>query len=188
MHSAHCALQGGTMLKNYLKIAFRNLLKFKAYSLINVTGLAIGFACCILLFLLVHEEWTYDTFHENADRIFQVYQTTRILETGELRKMRVTQPPLAPTLKEAFPEIEHAVRMTWGGGDVQLEGRKHRLSMKMVDTEFLDVFSFPVIYGNAHTALQDPKSVVLTKDKAIELFGVENAVGRTPSWTLGKKK
>ncbi len=167
------------MFKNYLKISLRNLRKNKAYSFINIAGLAIGIACCMLLFLFVHNEWTYDAFHQNADRIFRVVLVTTNRIEGGMSKMDVMPAPVAPALREKYPEIEHAVRMTWGGGAIKHGDEQVRPRAWYVDSDFLEMFSFPLLGGNPKTALQNPGSIVLTQEKAVEYFGSAEAMGKS---------
>ena len=96
------------MFQNYLKIALRNLLKYKAYSFINIAGLAIGMTCCILIFLFIQDELSYDTYHENAENIYRVVEDQQ--NEGIVRHLAYTYFPMAPALLTDFPEIEHAVR------------------------------------------------------------------------------
>ncbi|NUO80581.1 ABC transporter permease, partial [candidate division KSB1 bacterium] len=97
------------MLKNYLKIALRNLLRHKGYSFINVVGLAIGMACCILILLWVRDELSYDAFHPESDRIYRVVQEQRF--SGSVQQVAVVAAPVAPALANDFPEVEIAVRI-----------------------------------------------------------------------------
>lgn len=101
------------MFQNYIKIALRNLLKHKAYSLINIVGLAMGIACCILILLFVNDELSYDRQHEHADQIYRVVTDMNV--GGNTLPLAVTSFPMAPALKEGFPEVQEAVRFVkWG--------------------------------------------------------------------------
>ena len=171
------------MFRNYLKIAYRNLVRHKIYSLINISGLAIGIAFCILTFLYVRHEWTYDAFHENADRIYRVY-----LEEKSSGKKIWRSPllPLAlgPALVEAYPEIARMARLT---SVSNFTHRQVRVSYGekvfeaehlFVDQSFFEMFSFPLKWGDAELALKERHAVVLSDAVARKFFGNENPVGK----------
>ena len=106
------------MFENYLKVAVRNLLRQKGYSLINVTGLAVGMACCLLIAIFVRNEWSYDTFHEKGDRIYRV--ALNRLYPNHTGKFAITQAPIAPTLVRDFPEVVEGTRIFNIGGTTQI--------------------------------------------------------------------
>ena len=153
---------------SYLKTAIRNLARHRIYSAINIIGLAIGLAFCIITFLFVHHEWTYDTFHENADRIYRVYVQT---PSGIAEKPRV---PDGAALTEAFPEMQTA-RLVFGTGKIGTDDRAFRALWRYVDPNFLEIFSFPVIRGEA--TLQDKYSALITERTAQKYFKDANAIG-----------
>lgn len=165
------------MIKNYLKIAFRNLLRNKAFSFINISGLAIGMASTILIFLWIQSEVTYDRFHEKEDRIYEAWNRTEF--SGKLQCWNTTPKILARTLEKDLPEVERAVRVNWqrqflfSVGDKRLTVGGH-----MVDTGFLQMFSFPLLKGNPETALNGGSSIVLTEKLAKKIFGEEEAMGQ----------
>ena len=173
------------MLRNYLKIAYRNLVRHKIYSLINISGLAIGIAFCFLTFLYVHHEWTYDAFHENADRIYRVYA-----EYHGLNKKLYRVPSLPTALRNELLQtvtgVDQAVRLIAGRGNdredqeiqVTCGDQVFQLSFLIVDPEFLDMFSFPLRAGDSGIALKHPQSVVLSAEAAKKIFGDENPVGK----------
>jgi len=99
------------MIKNYLTIAFRNLMRFKVFSIINVLGLAIGMACCILVLCFIQDEWGYDAFHPNADRIYRVVRETRSKD-GAVRFIYGTSGALGSALEAEFPEVEKTAQST----------------------------------------------------------------------------
>ena len=167
------------MLWNYLKVAYRNLLRHPLYAAINVLGLGIAIAFCLLAFLYVRHEWTYDAFHENADRIYRVY-----LENMRGRTMMGAPSMLAPTLAEAVPEIRY-VRMASEFGFIQHQGEKIAESIKVVDPEIFEIFSFPLLKGDPQTALMDPQSVVITERIAEKYFPAEDPMGKTLSIQVG---
>ena len=173
------------MLRNYLTVAYRNLVRYKVYSAINITGLAIGIAFCILTFLYIHHEWTYDAFHKNADQIYRVYAEYRGPDNKSYRT------PTLPTalrneLVQTATGVDHAVRLTAGRGDdpddreiqVTYGDQIFKLPFLIVDPEFLDLFSFPLRSGDSEIALKHPQSVVLSTETAKKIFGDENPIGK----------
>jgi putative ABC transport system permease protein len=163
------------MFKNYLKIAVRNAQKQKAYSVINIFGLAIGLACCILLFLYVHDELRFDRFHENGDRI------ARIGYEGEFGRTARTPHILAPTLLQSYPEVENVVRIKALERPVVLHGDKKFYEDRFyyTDPSIFAVFTFPFIAGNPENALSSPNALVLTQETAQRYFGDRNPLGET---------
>lgn len=166
------------MFKNYTTIAIRNLFRHKAYSLINILGLAIGLASCILIMLYVQDEWRFDRFHEKADRIYRVVRETR-MEGDKAIVKPGSSGPLAPTLLADFPEVEHATRIWKRPIWVHTNGSGSYQWVAMVDKEIFDVFSMPLISGDPQTALQDPNAIVISQKAARIFFGNEDPLGKT---------
>ena len=166
------------MLLNNLKIAYRNLIRNKAYSLINISGLAIGMACTILLLLWVNHEMSYDKFHKDSEQIYKI--ANRHIFDGKSNASPNLPGPLVDLLKEKYPEIEYATHYNVWGTRMLLEynGKKQYASVKCADPDFFRIFSFPLIYGNRETCLNDPGSIVLTRKSAERIFGKENPVGK----------
>jgi ABC-type antimicrobial peptide transport system permease subunit len=163
---------------DFLKLAFRNLLRNKGFSAINIFGLAIGMASAIIILLWIQNEVSYDRFHENKDRIYEAWN--RVSFSGKILTWNATPKVLARTLKKDFPEVEQATRVNWPNDYVFTIGaRELFVQGNRVDSNFLQVFSFPLIEGNAATVLRDPTSIVLTKKLAVNLFGKEESVGKT---------
>jgi putative ABC transport system permease protein len=168
------------MLKNYLKIAWRNLIKHKVFSFINVGGLAIGVAAFWLISLYVADEWSFDRYNTKADRIFRVAQHGAW--NGGKFNLAVTSPPYAPALKNDYPEVEEAVRIdAEGGGKINYGDKQvNEGGMLFVDNAIFNVFTFHFLYGEAESALAKPQTIVLTKTLAVKLFGdAENALNKT---------
>ncbi len=165
------------MIKNYFKIAFRNLLRNKGFSIINILGLAIGMASALLILLWIQNEVSYDGFHAKKDRIYEAWN--RAAFSGELQAWNTTPKVLARTMEKDFPEVEQAVRVNWPSNMLFSVGEK-RLTVQgnMVDSNFLQVFTFPLLRGNAKNALYDMHSIVLTETLAKKLFGDEDAMGK----------
>ena len=168
------------MFKNYLKIALRNIRRHPGFSFINITGLAIGMACCILIVLFVRDELSYDSCHAKADQIYRVIKKTET--QGEMTTSISTPPPLGPALIHDFPEIVNYVRFIKPSREEILIGYKEK---KFYETRFFfadqtvfDIFSFPLIKGNPETALQESYSVLITEEMADKYFGEENPLGR----------
>jgi putative ABC transport system permease protein len=165
------------MLKNYLKIAWRNLLKNKLYSVINIGGLAIGMAVSFMLLLYVYNEFSFDKFNVNNDSLYRVMRNQP--SNGEIGTGTATPVPLAPALVKDFPEIDKAARTNWPYDFlVNYKDKALKISTMAADASFLDMFSFDFIYGDKHTALSDPSSVVLTQSGAKAIFGDINPVGQ----------
>src|SRR5882757_9414950 len=136
------------MLKNYLKVAFRNLWKSKGFSLINITGLAIGMASAILILLWIHNEVTYEQFHEKKDRIYEAWNRSEF--NGKLHCWNTTPKVLAAALQKDLPEVEHTVRVNWSNSYLFSVGDKRLMVQgNAVDSVFLQVFSFPLLKGDA---------------------------------------
>lgn len=165
------------MLKNYIKIAFRNLLRHKAYSFINVTGLAIGMACSILIMLWVQDELSYDRFHPNADNIYRITSTLAELDI----KAAVSPSPVAQAFKGEIPEIDNVVRLSGFNTDFLQVGEKlfEEKNILYADSNFLQFFSFPLVEGDAATAMNHPEGILITQEMAKKYFGNEPALGKT---------
>ena len=168
------------MLINYVKIAFRNLRKNRVYSGINLFGLAVGLATCLLLTLYVADELSYDRYHERADRIYRVVQHANW--EGNTLNMAPTSAPFASALRQDYPEIEQAVRIVGEGGSTLRYGETKVEANDMVfaDATVFAVFSYPFLYGDPATALGKPQTIVLTRQLATRLFGnPARAMGKT---------
>jgi len=165
------------MFKNYFKVAFRNLFRNKGFSIINISGLAVGMASAMLILLWIQNEMSYDQFHEKKDRIYEAWN--RASFSGKLNCWNTTPKILARTLEKDFPEVEQCVRVDWGSNFLFSIGEK-RLTVqgRIVDSNFLQVFTFPLLKGNPATLLNDMHSIVLTEKLAEKLFGNEDAMGK----------
>ncbi|MEP6514141.1 MAG: ABC transporter permease, partial [Parafilimonas sp.] len=168
------------MLKNYLKITLRNLWKNKGFSAINITGLSVGLATCLLIMLYVMDELSYDKYNKKANRIYRVDGDLQF--GGNHFILAVAPEPLGPVLKKDFPQVEQYVRFRNYGGFLVKKGNENLQENKVVyaDSTLFDVFTLPMIAGNANTALKDPKSVVITEKIAKKYFETtDNIVGKT---------
>lgn len=165
------------MLRNH-KITFRNLVKHKGYSTINVLGLAIGLACVILITAWCLDELSYDRFHSKHERIFRIVSS--VTSDSETFSQAVTSPPLAAALERDFPEVEKAVRLDMNDCIVRYGDRQFEEDgVLFADDNFFEIFDYGLSRGDLTTALREPYSVVLTESMARKYFGDENPIGKT---------
>src|ERR1043166_7917405 len=165
------------MLKNYFKISVRNLLRNKGFTTINICGLAVGMASAMLILLWIQNEVSYDQFHANKDRIYEVWNKATF--SNKLQCWNTTPKILATTLEHDLPEVERSVRVFWTNPNLFSVGEKRMNPMgNIVDSGFLQMFSFPLLKGNPNTALNDMHSIVVTEKLAKTLFGDEDAMGK----------
>jgi len=166
------------MFRNYLKIMLRSMHKYKGYSFINIAGLAVGLACCILIVLWTNFELSYDRFHENSDDLYQII-SEQTLPNGDRRFFSNTPGALAQTLIAERPEIRNVSR-SYDWGEVMLGTAENRFMEKVrfVDPAFLQMFSFEFIKGNPKTALSRPNSIVLTNTITKKHFSKNNPLGQ----------
>ena len=167
------------MIKNYLTVAIRNLMRHKLYTSINVLGLAIGLACGILILLYIQQEFAIDRSHTLGDRIYKVIREER--GSTQTTYEEGTSGALGPVLKETFPEVETTVRIWRWGVSAKYGERKNLYTLALIDDNFLDVFDFPLIKGDLETAFRLPYSAVITDDMAQHLFGDMDPMGQTVS-------
>ncbi len=165
------------MFKNYIKIALRNLLRNKGFSTINIGGLAIGMASSILILLWVQNEMSFDQFHKKNDRLYEVFGNVRM--DGAIQSQTPSPELLGPALKKDYPEVDESARIGWDQN--MLVTYKEKLlkpTGNWADASFLTMFSFPLLKGDAKTALNDPHSMVVTEKLAKSLFGSEDPIGK----------
>jgi putative ABC transport system permease protein len=170
------------MIKNYIKVAYRHLTRDKIFSIINISGLALGMVACILISLYILDELSYDTYHKDADRIYRI--SREFLNEDGVTNLHLGQiaPPFGPLLDEDFKGIiEHTVRMLPSGGslisyeDIHLEQE----GVFFAESTLFDIFSFEVIQGDKSTMLNEPNSIVITETFASIYFGEEDPIGET---------
>lgn len=165
------------MIRNFFKIAWRNMLRSKGFTLINITGLIVGMASAILILLWIQNEVSYDQFHDKKDRIHEAWN--RASFSGELHCWNTTPKVLARALERDLPEVESAVRVDWGSNFLFSIGDKRQtIQGNIVDSNFLQVFSFPLLKGQPNQVLQDMHSIVITESLAENLFGDEEPIGK----------
>jgi len=167
------------MFKNYLKIAYRNIIKQKAYSIINIFGLALGLTACILVGLYIWQDLNYDNYHANGDYIYRV--SIEIVTPGGTFNNAQTPALVAPNLKQNYPEIDKISRIFFSSNDlITYETNKfYEDETIFADEEFFKIFSYRTLQGNPNTFLQKDNSVVITRKMADKYFGTENPVGKT---------
>lgn len=167
------------MLKNYIKVAFRNIVRHRGYSFINISGLAAGIICSLLIFVYVRDELSYDRYHEKADRIY------RIVNAGVMRGSQTETPlvsgPWGPTMVEEFPEVLEAVRIKLPDSRWVIAHGERKFPEKglyFADPSFFELFDVEMVAGDPKTALDAPNSMVLTEEMAEKYFGEEDPVGK----------
>src|SRR5580658_6698115 len=166
--------KGNPMLKTYFKLAYRNILKDKAYSFLNIAGLSIGLAASILILLWVQNENSYDKFHTNANQLYRI--NTQFGNT----KYSANSAGMPAGLKVEIPAVKNTVRIGVTEGDLLAIGARKFQETKVfyVDPSFLDMFSYPLLQGDRATALSKLNNVLLTKETAIKYFGKEDPIGK----------
>ena len=168
------------MIKNYFKIAFRNLVKNKFYTSINIIGLAAGIATCLLILLYVVDELSYDRYNVNAERIYRVNNEVKF--GGNHFDMAIAPAMQGPAMVREFPEVEQYTRLRWHGSFLIKKGNENIQEQRVgyADSTLFDVFTLPVIAGDPKTALSEPHSLVITEKAAKKYFNTtDNVVGKT---------
>ena len=169
------------MIKNYLTIAYRNLLRNKIFSIINILGLAVGMTACLIIVQYVRFEKSYDNFHEHSDNLYRVTMDRYVNGNFKFKSAK-TYPAIAPRLKEDFHEIVDYVRLLPDHGIIALEGTDRRYyedEILLADASFFKVFSFELLKGETDHVLRAPNTIALSLSTAIKYFGDEEAVGKT---------
>lgn len=165
------------MLKSHFKIGWRNLLKNKGYSAINIGGLAIGMAFAMLTGMWIQYEVNFDSFHKNGDRIALIQKHT--LFNDEKNTQESTPFPLYDELKNNYPEVKRTSKVSWENEhSLKVGDNTIRKTGRYVDPDFLEMFSFPIIKGDVKTALKNPSSIILTESVALSLFGADDPLGK----------
>lgn len=165
------------MIRNYLKTACRNLLRHKTFSVINILGLAAGLTCCLLIFIFVADEYSYDHFHQKKDRIYRVEY---LIQDFDLARVA---PVLSEHIADFFPEVEKTARLYSRAASVRIssEGREDRsfeeTAVNFTDPDLFEIFTFTAVEGNLQHALKEPFTVVLSEKVATKYFGESSALG-----------
>lgn len=169
------------MIKNYIKIALRNLIQHKGFTIINLLGLSFGLVCTILISIFVYNEMTFDKFHEKSELIYRIGVNGKM--GGEELNQAITAAPMYEALLNEFPDITNAVRLYRNEGRLFMYDDKKfnepEEELLFADSSFFDIFSFRVIKGNPETALDNPFSIVLTEKYAKKYFGDEDPIGKS---------
>ncbi|MGY3053078.1 putative ABC transport system permease protein [Pedobacter sp. UYEF25] len=170
------------MFKNHLKIAWRNLIKHKTFSIINISGLAIGLSICFIILLYVQNELSYDRFNKQAGNIARIAFKAEI-NGGKIFETNV-MPPVAQALKNDYPEVQDATRLQPAGArKVTYKEKSFKDDeLAFVDANFFSIFTLPIIAGDGKTALQEPNTIIVTKVIAKKYFGNENPIGKILSF------
>ena len=166
------------MLRNYIKIALRNILRHKGYSLINIAGLALGIACCILILLWVKDELSTNKFHEKLDSLYLIMHIQHY--GSRTSRGPGSVPALGPALKDEYPEVLNAVRFINGQGQYLLEhgNKQFKEYIQLADPEVFEMFTFPLIKGNLRDVFNDPNVMVLSERAASRIFGSTDPIGQ----------
>jgi putative ABC transport system permease protein len=168
------------MFRNYIKIAWRNLVKQKAFSILNITGLAIGLSCFLLIAVYVLDEISFDRFHEKADRIYRV--NADIIFGGEEQRFPFSSDMMGATLKKDYPQVEEFARIYNSSGSKLVKKENSFIAEPRVahaDSTIFNVFTLPAVKGDTRTALNDPNTVVITESVAQKYFGTTDVLGKT---------
>ncbi len=166
------------MLKNYLTIALRNLVRYKIYTAINALGLATGIAFCLLTFLYVRHEWTYDQFHEKTDRIYRLGMSGGMFGGRDNATHVRLSDQIGPLMRENIPQFAHVVRIHEGPGTISHGNNTFEVKSLFTDEDFFQLFTFPLIHGDPKTVLANPNSIVLTHSAAQKHFGHNDVLGQ----------
>ncbi len=169
---------GGTMFKNYLKIALRTIKKQKGFSLITVSGLGVGMACFILIYMYISHEFSYDKYHDGADRIYRI--GTRVDFGSQEVSFESASDPLIPVLRERYPEVASGVRIMSRRVLVNHDqSQSFESGFIYTEREIFDIFNIPLIQGNTETAFSRLHSMMISKDMAAKYFGHDNPIGQS---------
>lgn len=167
------------MIRNYLLVALRNISRNKLFSTVNVLGLVFGICSALLIFLWVKDELSYDAFHAHGNRLYRIMENQKYSD-GRLYTFAATPAPMAPVIKDKFPEIEQASRMTWDVTRlIHLGEKSFYESGKYVDPDFITMFTFPLVKGDIKTALNDKYNIIITERMARKYFGDADPIGKT---------
>ena len=175
------------MIRNYLKVAMRYLLRNKGYTAINILGLAIGISCCVLIMLFVRSEFSYDKFHSKSDRIYRAWVREHNEDMDDIIDI-VTPLPLAGALQGSFPDIESTCRVYSLAPLVKIGEQSFSEDIRMVDSSFFRIFDFKFIEGSRENPFATSNSILLTENTAKKYFGKENAVGKNVELQMGNEK
>src|SRR5688500_17847751 len=175
------------MLKNYLLVAFRYLMRNKGYTAINILGLAIGITCCMLIMLFVRSEWSYDKFHSDSDKIYRAWVREKYEGQDDIIDI-VTPLPLAAALQSNYPEIQSTCRVSQLSSLVKVDMNSFSEDIRMVDSTFFSVFDFKLLQGDRNNPFPTSNSIILTEETAKKYFGNDDPMGKTLELQLSTEK
>lgn len=161
------------MFRNYLIVALRNIMRQKLYAFINIFGLALGLACCLLMLLYIKHEWSHDQFHEHKDRIFRLV-THEVRPNGDILRRPLLPPEVSVTAQDELPGVVQTTGYIRSRGRIALGEKISRERLGLVDANFLTMFTFPLLVGDPSTALSRPDGIVITESVARNFFDVPN--------------
>ena len=174
------------MIRNYLKVALRYLLRYKSYTAINILGLAVGVTSCILIMLFVKSEFSYDTFHSKSDRLYRAWQHEKY--EGQDFINTVTSLPMGAALQANYPEVEGNCRVYAFNPVVKVNANSFSEDVRMVDSTFFQLFDFNLTEGNRNSPFPLSNSAILTQELAKKYFGTQNAMGKNIEMQVGDEK
>lgn len=173
-----------SMYYNYFKIAFRNLVKYKLYSFVNISGLAIALACAILVMFYVKDELSFDTFHEKSDRIYRTW-VKEDYGNNEIYFNAVVPYPLAGALQDNIPEVDKIVRLSSRNATIKKNDYSENEQVFTISPNFLEVFDYELLRGKKETVLAKPENLLITEAMAEKYFGTADVVGKTLELKIG---
>ena len=177
------------MFGNYLKIAARHIFKYRVHSFIKIIGLSIGIVVCLIIYLFVADELSFDRFHEKGESLYRFVQVQLEKESGKETGIQPFIPtPVGPELIQSIPQVRFQTRLVNSAGVIRYKEKMFRENVTLVDSSFFKMFTFPLIEGVPETALSDEHSIVLSRSTAEKYFGEENPVGQTMTVTYGHTK
>jgi putative ABC transport system permease protein len=177
------------MLGNYLKIAIRHILKYRGHSFIKIFGLSIGIASCMFIYLFVADELSFDDFHKNRQQLYRLVQIQFDKGSGKESEVQQFIPtPVGPELAQSIPQVQFQTRFVNSSGVVRYKKKIFNETLALADSDFFEMFTFPLIAGDPRTALSDEHSIVLTRSHVEKYFGEENPLNKTLTITYGHTK
>ncbi|UPT69112.1 MAG: ABC transporter permease [Sphingobacteriales bacterium JAD_PAG50586_3] len=170
------------MFKNYLTVAIRNIVRNKRFAFLNILGLAIGIVSCLLIYIFIQDELSFDAHHAKRDNIYRVQCFFKFNDVED--KFGIVPFPTGPTLQSEYPEVKEMTRLfVLGQQNITNEGKVYNVEvMQLADSTFFNIFDFPFIAGDPKTALSQPMSLVITQGEANKIFGTANPMGKMVTW------
>ncbi|HNP18615.1 MAG TPA: ABC transporter permease [Fulvivirga sp.] len=172
------------MLKSYLKIALRNFTRRQVYSIVNVVGLSVALACCLLVYLFVKSEFTYDTFHDNYENIYRLNVKTKRSADGDWRELGAVAAAMAPAFAENSAGIDKYVRLKGALALMKVNEEYREVPFIYADPDIFKVFTFPLLRGESKSLFNDPNTAILSEEYALKWFNTLEVVGKTFSVQL----